>query len=83
MEFWSYCKERGLIGERGDADVQDAIFQVQTLTAKLAGALDSIACDIDMDWGLIVARLKRTLPLINTAIADMDAVERKGVMRHN
>jgi hypothetical protein len=83
MVMWEYCKERGLLGEKGDSDLQDMIFQTQMLSAKLAGALDSLAYDIDIDKGFIVACLKRTLALVNRSIADSDAVERKGLLEQD
>lgn len=77
MELWSYCKESGNLSENADQDLRDMIFQVQTLTAKLAGALDGLAYDAEADGGFVVACLKRSLPYINKALASSDSVSRK------
>ena len=77
MDLWSYCKKSGNLSENADQDLRDMIFQVQTLTAKLAGALDGLAYDMDSDGGFVVACLKRSLPYINRALACADNVSRK------
>lgn len=80
MELWSCCKKGGNLGDESDKDLKEMIFQVQALTAKLAGALDSLAYDFDTDGGLVVACLKRALPCVNGALACADNVQRKLVM---
>jgi hypothetical protein len=80
MDLWSYCKKTGYLSEDADQDVRDMIFQVQTLTAKLAGALDGLAYDVDTDGGFVVACLKRSLPYINRALASADSVLRKAIL---
>ena len=74
MDMWQYCSQQGLMGEAGDKDLHDMIFQAQCLSAKLAGALNGIAYDRQVESGFIVACLKRTLKYINQSIASADAV---------
>lgn len=81
MELWSYCKKSGNLSNRADQDLRDMIFQMQTLTAKLAGALDGIAYDMDTDGGFVVACLKRALPYINGALLCGDNVARKEIVK--
>ncbi len=81
MELWSYCKKSGNLSEKADQDLRDMIFKIQTLTAKLAGALDGIAYDMDTDAGFVVACLKRALPYINGAMLCGDNVGRKEIIR--
>lgn len=80
MELWSYFKKDRMLKDESDQDIKEMIFQVQALTAKLAGALDSLAYDFDTDGGLVVACLKRSLPCIIGALSCADNVQRKRVM---
>ncbi len=83
MELWSYCKTTGNLADDADQDIRDMIFQVQTLTAKLAGALDGLAYDVETDGGFVVACLKRSLPYINRSLVSADNVLRKGLLERN
>ena len=58
-----------------DEDLHEMIFKAQTLSAKLAGALDSLAYDEDADGGFVVACLKRALQFFQAAIAGSDKVQ--------
>ncbi|MEM9481148.1 MAG: hypothetical protein AAGA58_15960 [Verrucomicrobiota bacterium] len=49
--------------------VQDVVFAAMELGAKLAGALNGLSRDIDPEPGLVVAWLKRGLPIIDRALA--------------
>src|SRR6266566_9580035 len=57
MSMWHYCDDRGLLGENGDADLHEMIFQFQATGAKIAGALNSLAYDDDnsREGGFVVA----------------------------
>lgn len=81
LGMWQYFKSRKKEDKSyNDPDVRDMIFKMQTITAKLAGALDHIAFDSDVESGFVVACLKRTLPIINQLMASMDNVENKKIM---
>jgi len=80
MDLWSYCKKTGNLQDDTDQDIRDMIFEVQTLTAKLAGALDGLAYDVDTDGGFVVACLKRALPYVNRALASADSATRKNLL---
>ena len=73
IELWRTCKEAGLVGrdddEGRDPDVGEMIFQTQCTSAKLAGALNSLADGMEPDGGFVVAYLKRALPFLNGALA--------------
>ncbi len=79
MRMWSVCKEHGLTDRDsdGDADVQSMLFNAQTIAAKLAGALDSLAYDDDPDCGFVVACLKRTLGYFGQVITNISIVSQK------
>jgi hypothetical protein len=81
MEMWHDCKQRGLMGETGDADLHEMIFQAQTTGAKLAGALNGLAYDEDIrQAGFVVAALKRALTHLNNALAGADRVAGKNIL---
>jgi hypothetical protein len=69
LRMWHHCDGLGLLGERGDADALDMVFQGEMLGAKLAGALDHLGYDPDGEPGLVVASLKRSLVHLHNAIA--------------
>jgi hypothetical protein len=81
MAMWHYCDERGLLGEDGDNDLHEMIFQFQTTGAKIAGALNGLAYDEDLrDGGFIVAALKRALNYLHKSIAAAEKVENKNLL---
>jgi hypothetical protein len=81
MAMWHYCDERGLLGEDGDSDLHEMIFQFQTAGAKIAGALNGLAYDEDLrDGGFIVAALKRALNYLHKSVAAADKVESKNLL---
>lgn len=80
MSMWHYCKERGLLGENGDSDLHEMIFQAQTLGAKLAGALGGLAYDDSPEGGFIVACLKRALKYFGASINASEKVRGKGLV---
>jgi hypothetical protein len=79
VAIWHYCDDRGLLGENGDANVAEMVFQFQTAGAKIAGALNSLAYDRDMTFhaGFVVAALKRALKYVNASMAAVEKVARK------
>jgi hypothetical protein len=79
MAMWHFCEERGLLEEKGDADLREMIFEFQTTGAKIAGALDSLAYDEEFrDGPFIVAALKRALNYLHKSIAASEkAAEKK------
>lgn len=77
IDLWSYCKSAGYLDEGAHQDIRDMIFQAQALSAKLAGALDSLAYDCEPDGGFVVACLKRALPHINSALSCSDNAGRR------
>ena len=81
MEMWHFCDERHLLGESGDPDLHEMIFQLQITGAKIAGALDSLAYDDGWrDGGFIVAALKRTLNYLHQSMAATDRVAPKAIV---
>jgi len=78
MAMWRYCDDNGLLGENGDADLADMVFQFQTTGAKIAGALDGLGYDEDLREGsFIVAALKRALGYLHKSIAASEKVAAK------
>jgi hypothetical protein len=56
------------------------VFQAQTLSAKLAGALDHLAYEHEREPGFIVACLKRALTYLHASIAASEKVRVRNVM---
>jgi hypothetical protein len=78
MAMWHYCNDRGLLGEQGDVDIAEMVFQFQTTGAKIAGALDSLGYREDLDDpGFIVAALKRALGYLHKSVAASDKLAEK------
>ena len=78
--MWKCCKEQGLLGETADTDLHDMVFAVQTLSAKLAGALNSLAYHDAPDCGFVVACLKRALQYFDNAIRASALVGEKALL---
>lgn len=80
--MWHYCNERGLLGENGDPDLHEMIFQFQIAGAKIAGALDGLAYSEDdaREAGLIVAALKRALNYLHTSLSAVDKAAQKQLL---
>jgi hypothetical protein len=82
VAIWHFCEDHGLLGENGDGDLQEMVFQFQTAGAKLAGALDSLAYheEEDREGGFIVAALKRALNYLHKSIAAAEKVAEKNLL---
>ena len=81
MGLWHRCKDQGLLGETGDEDLRNMIFQTQVTGAKLAGALNSLAYrGEDVDAGFVVANLKRALQYLHKAVAAAGTVNAKNLL---
>ncbi|MDB6146442.1 MAG: hypothetical protein JWO45_106 [Spartobacteria bacterium] len=83
MAMWHFCDDHDLLGDAGDADLREMIFEFQTAGAKLAGALNSLAYDDDdssRDAGFVVAALKRALNYIHKSIAAAEKVAPKNLI---
>ena len=68
MDLRSHCNEQGLLENESNPDLRDMLFQAQALSAKLAGALNSLAYEEEPDGGFVVACLKRSLQYFDQAI---------------
>ncbi len=80
MDMWHFCKEQNLLHEEGDSDLHDMLFHAHTLSAKLAGALDSLAYDDDPDCGFVIACLKRSLQYFDSAMRSAAVVAEKNLV---
>ena len=83
MSMWHFCKDGNLLGENGDTDLHEMIFEFQTTGAKLAGALNSLAYDDEdssRDGGFVVAALKRALNYLHKSIAAAERVAEKNLL---
>jgi hypothetical protein len=81
MAMWHFCDESGLLGENGDADLRQMIFQFHTAGAKIAGALNGLAYDEDLrDGGFIVAALKRALNYLHQSVSAAEKVAGKNLL---
>jgi hypothetical protein len=79
--MWHFCDDRGLLGENGDTDLHEMIFQFQTAGAKIAGALNSLAYGDDFrEGGFIVAALKRALKYLHASVAAAEKVGDKNLV---
>ena len=79
-DTWHECEKAGLLGENGDKDLREMIFQAQVLSAKLAGALNHLAYDSGPEGGFIVACLKRALQYFEGSIAASERVKAKKLL---
>jgi hypothetical protein len=83
ISIWHFCDDHGLLGEDGDADLHEMVFEFQTAGAKIAGALNSLAYDDDessRDGGFVVAALKRALNYLHKSIAAAERVAQKNLL---
>jgi hypothetical protein len=83
ISIWHFCDDAGLLGEHGDDDLHEMVFQFQTTGAKIAGALNSLAYDDDesgRDGGFVVAALKRALMYLHKSIAAAERVAQKNLL---
>ena len=82
MSMWHFCKDRGLLGEDGDEDLREMIFEFQTTSAKLAGALNSFAYDDSntRDGAFVVASLKRAIGYLHKSVAATEKVAEKKLL---
>ena len=71
------CQKQGLLDEKENNPVQNMIFSVQTLGAKLAGALNSLAYDHETEDGFVVAYLKRALKYLHETIKHCELVQQR------
>ena len=77
------AKQLGLLGPETKKPVDSVVlmeFNIHRASAKLAGALNSLASGHVSEPGFIVANLKRSLSLINEALAAISQVEEEGAM---
>jgi hypothetical protein len=81
VDFWKYCEERGLMGDKADPDLVEMISQFQIAGAKIGGALDGLAYDEDpRESGFIVAALKRVLNYLHASLAACEKVANKKLL---
>jgi hypothetical protein len=82
MAMWHFCEEKGLLGDDGDSDLREMVFEFQTAGAKLAGALDSLGYDEegDREGGFVVAALKRALNYLHKSMAAAENVAVKKLL---
>jgi len=78
--MWHHCKDKGLLGETGDPELHDMIFEAEMTGAKLAGGLNSLAYDHAPEGGFVVACLKRALNYLHKAIGLTDKVAAKSLI---
>jgi hypothetical protein len=81
IKFWRQADELGL-DKSADKDLDQFIFEFQSASAKLAGALNSIARGEGFaDAAFTVARLKRALDHLHKSQAGLEAVAPKQLLR--
>ena len=80
LKFWNAADELGL-EKLADKDLEQFIFEFETVGAKLAGALNGIAEDRGfVDGAFTVALLKRALGHLHKSQAGLEAVAPKGLL---
>ncbi len=79
MKFWHRVDELGL-DKTQDKDLEQFIFEFQTTSAKLAGALNSIAIDSGPDPACTVATLKRALDHLHKSQTGLEALAPKKIL---
>ncbi len=70
-------KNAGYFPDCDDAALADFVGHCMNLTAKLAGALGSVARGWEPDAGMTIARLKRILTILNESLTASDRVPAK------
>jgi hypothetical protein len=81
VALWRWCQERGLLGEGGDPDLHDLIFQYQCCGAKCAGALGRLAFEGGArEPGFTVAGLKRALARLHASLEAAERVAAKSAL---
>jgi hypothetical protein len=80
MDLWSQCNEKGLLENDSNPELHDMLFQAQALSAKLGGALNSLAYEDDPDGGFVVACLKRSLQYFDEAIRGSGTVAQQDIL---
>lgn len=81
MSLMDQCEESGLL-RREDRDLDMLLGEYQITTAKLAGALNSLAYGRDLQDGpFVVARLKRALNHLHNTQAALEAVAPKKILQ--
>lgn len=78
MRMWRYADEFGLLADESDRTVADMVINAQICSAKLAGALNDLAYDLDPEPGLVVASLKRALHHLHIAMRSGDMAKSGG-----
>ncbi len=73
FEFRDHCKQAGALDDKTGKLLNDLIFSAHMMTAKLAGALNSIWTGHE-DGGFIVACLKRSLKYFNETMSHLQTV---------
>jgi hypothetical protein len=77
LGIWRQCEELGVLTDNGDEDIKTMVFQAQTLSAKLAGALNHLAYETEPEPGFVVACLKRSLTFLHEAIGASERIRTK------
>lgn len=81
MDLHHRCKNRGLLGEPGDEDLHDMLFETKMTGTKLAGALNSLCYrGDDAEPGFLVAYLKRALKHLGQALTATSRVAAKSLL---
>lgn len=82
--LWSSYKSAGIhklaASTQSGKNLHNLLFQVQTLNAKLSGALDGLAYDSDPDGGFVVACLKRTLKHVDLSLHACNELKEQGML---
>ncbi len=79
-KIWRSCKETNRNTQANESDLQTLMFQAQTLSAKLTGALDALAYDVYPDGGFIVACLKRALKAFENTVKSLGTVSQQDAL---
>ena len=83
IKIFNDAKQLGLLGPEIKKPVDSVAlmkFKIHCASAKLAGALNSLAFGHMFEPGFIVANLKRALTLVNEALGAIAQVEKEGAM---
>ncbi len=78
--IWRTCKELERAPRNAESEQQSLVFHAQTLSAKLTGALDSLAYDSQPDGGFIVACLKRALKAFESSAKSLGALAQQDAL---
>ncbi|HMP73441.1 MAG TPA: hypothetical protein PKE55_09290 [Kiritimatiellia bacterium] len=81
MKMWNTFDQLGLLGQAQETIIHSMVMEVQVCSSKLAGALNGLAYDDEVDNGYMVAALKRAVNHIHSALSLVHQIGQQKVVK--